>query len=266
VGELLYTEGQRRTHVYRIEKGVVAVFERRLTKPVKVIDLASRGQFIGLGCLEHHRDNARAVVASRVAVVPRMDFAQLCDRNSALEEQQRKAVERDFECGKALADDRGRASPLESVAALLVAVSRRNAHEGGNPNIIRDSFECGTVASLLALDLGSLAGALCELHDLGLIEHGPASDLHLLNVEAIECIADGEAADAVLTRMPIVSCRFASATNGAQSLAERPTVGSSWMRSSWAGELREVAWLISMVGSLSVVSVAIAVLIALGLP
>jgi CRP/FNR family transcriptional regulator len=192
VGDYLFKEGEPRTFVYRVKKGGVAVFERRIGRSASIIEMAGQGDYVGVGCLEHYRDNARAVVESTVSFVPRAEFAQLAERDPKLRQKQVDAIRRDFEYGKVLANDRGRSTPVECVAAFLVAVSRQNVHEGRNPTIVSDSLKCGIVNSLLDLDINTLERALLELQGMGLVKQCPAVGLHLNDIEALERIADGD--------------------------------------------------------------------------
>lgn len=266
VGDYLFKEAEPRACAYRIEKGAVAVFERRIDRPANITEMAGRGDYVGLGCLEKHRDNARAVVDSIVRVLPRSELALLAEHDPKLRQKQDEAIERDFEYRKVSAHGRGRSAPVESVAAFLAAVSRQNAHEGRDPTIVSDSLKCGTVTSLLDMDIGTLERALLKLQGMGLVEQSPAAGLHLKDIQALERIADGDPEAIDTTAFDDVPpCAL---------VEPRPTGGhSSWRRfaagsrnpSSWKGELREVSWVVSVIGGLSVIGVGIAVVIAIAL-
>ena len=266
VGDYLYKEAQPRTHVYRVEKGVLAVFERRIDRPANIIEMAGRGDYVGLGCLQQHRDNARAVVDSIVSFVPRAEFDRLAEGDLKVRQKQDKAIQRDFEFGKMLARDRGRSAPVECVAAFLTAVSRQNAHEGRDPTVLTDTLKSGIVTSLLDVDEKTLTHALVELQGMGLVEQHPIADLHLKDIAALERVADGvlqstqgafeeQDANAVFGARPN-SARWLPALrhSAAHSEASNP--------SSWQGELRESVWLVSVIVGLSVVGVGLAVMFA----
>lgn len=189
VGDDLFREADPRTCVYQVEKGLVAVFERRSGSPPYVLQMAGQGDYVGLGCLERHRDNARAVVESVVSIVPRREFASLVERDPKLRQEQDDAVKKDFEYGRALARDRGAAAPIDRVAAYLVAISRQNATEGRDPTVIADSMNSGAVAYMLDLDISTLGRALLELQGMGLVEQHSEADLHLTDIESLEHIA-----------------------------------------------------------------------------
>jgi CRP-like cAMP-binding protein len=238
VGEYLYREAGPRRFVYKVEKGVVVIFERQIGRPVKIIAIAGEGDYFGLGCLEHHRDNARAVVESVVSYVPRTEFSRVAERDPKLKKKQDEAIARDFEQGKLLARDRGTSSPIECVAAFLVALSRQNAHEGRDASLVYDSGECVSAASLL-LDMEAVAfdRAVLGLRKMGLIEPRPEGLLRLKNISALERIADGELAK-VRTEL------------GAQA----PSAAKDNNPVRWRTEVRKTLWLASVIAGLSVIA------------
>jgi CRP-like cAMP-binding protein len=81
-GDYLYKEGESRTCVYRIENGVIAVFGRPTSRPGQIIEIAGHGDYVALGCLEQHTDNAKAVVETTVSCVPRAEFSLLAEMRS----------------------------------------------------------------------------------------------------------------------------------------------------------------------------------------
>jgi CRP/FNR family transcriptional regulator, anaerobic regulatory protein len=188
-GEYLYKQEDPRLTAYKVERGVVAVFEWRVAKPARIVDMASPGEYVGLGCLAQHGDNARAVVDSVVRLVPRTDVDLLAEHDPKLRQKQDEATERDFEHRMVSAHTRDRSTPLTRVAALLVAVSRENACEGRDPTVISDLLTC---VAALNRDPNTFSRALRELQHMDLVEERGANVLHLKNIEALEGIVDGD--------------------------------------------------------------------------
>jgi CRP/FNR family transcriptional regulator len=164
------------------------VFERRADKSARIVEMASPGEYVGLGCLAQHGDNARAVVGSIVRSVPRAEVDLLADRDAKLRQKQDEAVERDFEYRKVSAQTRDRSTPLTRVAALLIAVSRENACEGRDPLVISDVFTC---AVALDQDPNTFARALLGLQHMGFVEECGVTTLRLKDIEALKGVADG---------------------------------------------------------------------------
>ena len=192
VGDYLYREQETRACIYRVDKGVIAVFEKHIGRPAGKIELAGRGDYIGLGCLEEYNDNARAVVDSVVRRVPRAEFNGVTEHDAKVRRKQAEAISREFEYRKEILSNRRHSTPTERVAAFLIAASRQNAYEGRDPTVISDSLKCGIVASLLDLELEALAEALLELETVALVAQHPLRGLHLNNIEALERFSNGK--------------------------------------------------------------------------
>ena len=190
-GSCLYREGAPRTHVYRVEQGAVAVYEKRMGRPNHTVEIAGPGDFVGLGCFEQYCDSASVIVSSLLTCLDEQEFSALAERDPALRQQQTDAIHRDFERRKAAVLDQYPSTPVKSLAAFLVSISRQNVHEGRDETVVYDSFACGAVAYLLGFGVETLAEALLDLKRQGLIEEGANGQLHLLSLERLEQLADG---------------------------------------------------------------------------
>lgn len=80
----------------------------------------------------------------------------------------------------------GNRSPLERVAALLIAISRNNSHEGRDPAAIPETLTCGFVADLLGFPIATLASLLKLLEERGLVTPDEHSGLRLTNLPRLE--------------------------------------------------------------------------------
>jgi CRP/FNR family transcriptional regulator len=190
-GGCLYQEGDLRTRVYRVEQGVIAVYEKRIGRPNHTIEIVGRGGFVGVGCFERYIDSAFAIESSQLTCLDEREFTALAERDLALQEQQINAIHRHFERRKATILDRYPSTSAQALAAFLVSVSRQNVHEGRNATIIADSSKCSAVADLLGFDIETLGKALLDLKNKGLIQDGSSGPLHLLDLERLERLADG---------------------------------------------------------------------------
>ena len=72
----------------------------------------------------------------------------------------------------------------------LVSIAQHNQRHGHDPEIVTNELKCGIVSDLLELDIRTLAHALRDLQDKGLIETCPPGGLRLKNIEALERVAD----------------------------------------------------------------------------
>ncbi|MCK5548934.1 MAG: Crp/Fnr family transcriptional regulator [Hyphomicrobiaceae bacterium] len=189
--DYLFQEGDLRTHACRVEQGAIAVYEKRLGRPNQVIEIVGRGDFVGLGCFERYRDNALAMESTLLTCLDEQEFIALAERDPSLRKQQADAIHRYFERHKADILNGYPSTPVEALAAFLASVSRQNVHEGRNATIVTDSLKCGAVANLLGFDIETLGKALLDLENKGLIQEGSNGQLHLLDLERLEWLADG---------------------------------------------------------------------------
>ncbi|MGZ5889205.1 MAG: hypothetical protein ACXWJS_01230 [Hyphomicrobium sp.] len=84
----------------------------------------------------------------------------------------------------------GGRTPIERVAAFLVAISQNNEYEGRDARTIPDSLTCGFVAQLLDIDVPLLADLLVSLECRGLVTSSPSAGLELTNLVGLEELAD----------------------------------------------------------------------------
>ena len=75
-----------------------------------------------------------------------------------------------------------------ALAAFLVSISQRNVYEGLNAAVNAHAIECGTVASLLRLDIEILGKTLLDLKNRGLIQDGSYGQIYIIDLERL---ADG---------------------------------------------------------------------------
>ena len=195
-GDYVYREAEPRLWVYRVVKGAIAVFQRRIAQSGSNIQIAGPNDYIGLGCLGHHRDNARALVESVVRPIARHEYARLVPHDAELRHKQDEAIERDFEYGKQLARNRGKANPVECVATFLIALSTQNTYEGRDQQVITDSLDGTVVTGLLGIDKNTLGCTLAELEAMDLVERYPPESLRIKNIEALRRVANGTGAAA----------------------------------------------------------------------
>lgn len=188
-GEYLYREGDARILFYRIDSGAIAVFGPADRCPGSNVEIASTGDFVGLGYLDSYCETARAVIDSVITCIDPANFVEFIDNDPILKKRQADAVEREFEHRKSILTENDRSSPVERIAAFLVAISHRNASEGRDPTIIADMSESAEIADLLGLHIGELHAALAKLQNLGLIEWREGNPLRLRETYDLEHIA-----------------------------------------------------------------------------
>ena len=188
--EVLFRDGDRRTWIYRVERGAICLYEPRWNDDRSVIDFAFPGDYVGLGFLETQSCNASAICECRVKCIPWDQLSSAIAGNSSAQQKLHEATEREFELRRTSIVRRGQERPIERVAAFLIALSRNNAIEGREPAVIGNSMGCGIAADYLSLSIEKLGALLAELRKRGLIDLCPDKSLRILDIEALQELAD----------------------------------------------------------------------------
>ena len=191
-GEVLFRQGDLRSHVYRVETGAICLYKYRPDGTQDVIEFAFPGDLVGLGYLDSHVSGAQATMETQLSCLPRSALEPTLERTPGSKSRLTAAIEREVAFLKEALVFDGRAKPLERVAALFVTLSRCNAYEGRDPSLITDSLTCGVVAGYLNMSVDFLARQLAELEALGLIAACPGG-LRLANLNGLEKLADTSA-------------------------------------------------------------------------
>jgi CRP/FNR family transcriptional regulator len=188
--EVLFRVGDRRTCIYRVETGAICLYEPRWNDAGSIIDFAFPGDYVGLGFLETQSCNASAICECQVTCIPWEQLTSVVSGNRSAQQRLHEATEREFELRRTSIVKRGQENPVERVAAFLVALSRNNALEGRDPGVISDSMGCGIAADYLGLSIEKLGALLVELRNGGLIDICPDKSLRILNIEALQELAN----------------------------------------------------------------------------
>jgi CRP/FNR family transcriptional regulator len=187
-GEMLFHEGEPRSHVYRVEKGSICLFKARADGSQHVLEFAFPGDLVGLGYLDNHVSGAQATIETSLSCLPRSALEPTIE-NPNTKSRLTAAIDREVAFLKDTHARAGRPKALERIAALFVTLARCNAYEGRDPSILTDSLSCGVVAGYLDMSVDDLAHCLTELEALHLVEAAPKG-LRLKNLDELERLAD----------------------------------------------------------------------------
>lgn len=200
--ELLFEMGDLKTHLYRIESGALCIYVTHPDGMREIIEFALAGDLVGMGFLERHATNARAVIGTKVSCLALDEIDRLTAEDARAKSRFDEAVEREFAFRRDQVSNAGRARPLVQLAAFLVAVSRQNEDEGRDPKIIDDTWECAVVAGYLGISVECLESVLVELEQLGLVQSAPHHGLRIIDMERLEALADENACPMLQSDLP----------------------------------------------------------------
>lgn len=188
--ELLFTEGEHKTAIYRVEIGAVCLYRPMSGDCDAPVKFAFAGDWLGLGFLERHTIRARALVDTYLTCLPRTAINAVVERDRRAKTQLDDANEREFEFARSSIIGAGPPNPAQRVAAFLVSLASINRNEGRDPCIIVESVKCGAMAECLGLSVSALRAVLVNLARGQLIEAYPPGRLRLIDLAALEAIAD----------------------------------------------------------------------------
>ena len=200
--EILFKAGDAKTGLYVIEAGAICLYTTRWDGGRDVIEYAFPGDLVGLGFLETHACTARAAVETRVRCLPLAAADAIDARDARATTRYNAAIKREFNFRREslVAGSRGR--PAARLAALLLALSRRNGAEGRDPTLIDGVLDAEVVANYLGASLAQLAVAAVQLQARGWIKVAPDRCLRLIDVNALESMANCGSAAVTASRQP----------------------------------------------------------------
>ncbi|WP_072375746.1 Crp/Fnr family transcriptional regulator [Hyphomicrobium sp. NDB2Meth4] len=188
-GEALFSRGDQRTQLYRVERGALCHYLRWDDGRREIIEFAFPGDIIGFGHLGEHITTAQAVAKTIVSPVSEEAFEQLLETDAQLAARYAVAADREFDYVRARAVAAGRGKPVKRVASYLAALARISANEGRTRELISDGYSSGAVADQLDISLDALADALRDLEQRGIV--APDDDgLRIADLDALEQFAD----------------------------------------------------------------------------
>ncbi len=190
-GETLFEAGEERIQLYRVERGALCHYQRQDDGHHEIIEFAFPGDIIGFGHLAEHASTAQAVAKTIVSPVSEEEFEQLLEADGQLSARYAAAADREFEFLRVRALTSSRGKPAKRVASFLAALARMSAGEGRDPALITDEFSSGTVAEHLDVSLDTLADALRDLHERGIVSP-TRGGLRIADLAALEEYADAD--------------------------------------------------------------------------
>ncbi len=108
-----------KTNLYRVESGAVCIYATRPDLTLELIEFAGAGEVVGLGMIETHATNARAVVDTTVACYPVSDADRLLPKDDRTAARIADAVDREFAFLRQTRVEEGVGKPLVRLAAFL---------------------------------------------------------------------------------------------------------------------------------------------------
>src|SRR5262245_49112576 len=190
--EFVFVEGDAASHVYRVETGAVALFKVLADGRRQIVGFAYPGDLIGLGAEGEHVMNAQAIKPTRLRCLPMSGLHRSVAKDPSLGFKLYQAVARELASARDLMLTTGQRSATERVVSFLLAFSRRNKRNGTDPTAFELPMTRADIGDFLGLTIETVSRTFTKLKTMGLIELPLSSHVKLIDVAALESLADGD--------------------------------------------------------------------------
>jgi CRP/FNR family transcriptional regulator len=188
-GEVLFRAGERKTHVYRVTKGLLGSVTQGAAR--SAVSFSTVGDVIGLGGLDSHAVTVEALGETVVQCLPRSALDEILNSDDVVSLKHADATELELSLLRDRLTEEGRANARIRVASLLSVLAATNGYEGRNRDVISDDITCGFVSEQLGLEVDTLQQTLLDLNRLGIITPLPGGALRITDRAGLERIAEG---------------------------------------------------------------------------
>ena len=192
--EHLFTEGDSKTHVYRVETGAISLYRVLPDGRRQVVDFALPGDLIGLGSPGVHRLNAQATKPTRLRSLPLGALSQLAESDPELALKLYEAVSQELEAAHTLLMTVGKRSAVERVATFLLLLSRRNTRNGNDSHIIELPMSRTDIADMLGLTIETVSRTFTKLRGEGVIDLEQSARVLIRDHDELARLAEGDEA------------------------------------------------------------------------
>jgi CRP/FNR family transcriptional regulator, anaerobic regulatory protein len=188
----LFFEGDAKDHIYRVEKGTVCLYNTLADGRRQIVDFAYPGDLIGLGAPGEHMFSAQAITLTRLRCLPANLLLEVALRDPDVGMQLYRAMSDQLMAARDLLLTVGQRNATERLAALLFALSRRNARIGADPTRLVLPMTRADIADFLSLTIETVSRTFTKLRQAGIIELVQSSLVDIVDQSALERLAAGD--------------------------------------------------------------------------
>jgi CRP-like cAMP-binding protein len=187
----VFLEGDRASHVYKVEVGHVCIYRMVHDGRRQVIDFAYPGDFIGLGALGTHAASAQATSKTRIRCVPVAALHDVVRSDQRLALALYEAMSRELMQARELLFTVSQRTAAERLAGFLLALSRRNERRGDNSDEIVLPMTRADIADFLGLTIETVSRSFTKFRNDGLIDLEQCVLVTIRNTAALMAVAEG---------------------------------------------------------------------------
>jgi CRP/FNR family transcriptional regulator len=188
-GELLFREGDAKSCIYHIERGAICTYALAGFGKSAFPEYIYAGDWLGLGYLDRHTEQACAVVTTRVSCFPLSWANTLVEINSIAKKRLLAAIGREFASAHPSQIKCETRRPIPRVAELLLRLATDDKSKLHGSHFVVDPISYDTIANCISMSVDGLADVLIVLEIMGLIEPHVPEGLRLKDIAALEAIA-----------------------------------------------------------------------------
>jgi CRP/FNR family transcriptional regulator len=186
--EHVFCEGDPRTHVFRIEEGVIALSKLLSDGRRQVIDFAYPGDYIGLGILNDHIFDAQATCAAKIRCLPASALEQAAALDASLALKLYKAVSAELLAARSLLVSVGQGTAMERLASFLLGLHHRIT-DNSDADVVNLPMRRSDIADLLGLTIETVSRTITKLRSLGVIDVVHGTEVRILDCDRLEELA-----------------------------------------------------------------------------
>jgi CRP/FNR family transcriptional regulator, anaerobic regulatory protein len=178
-----------------VETGAVALFKVLVDGRRQIVGFAYPGDLIGLGAEGEHTMNAQAIKPTRLRCLPISGLHRRVAQDPSLGFKLYQAVARELASTRDLMLTTGQRTATERVVSFLLACSRRNERKGRDRTVLELPMTRTDIGDFLGLTVETVSRTFTKLRVMGLIDLPLSSEVKLLDIDALEGLANGDDQD-----------------------------------------------------------------------
>jgi CRP/FNR family transcriptional regulator len=189
----LFTEGDAKTHVYKVATGAVCLYRVLSDGRRQIIEFALEGDVIGLGSATVEACNAQAIVSTGLRCLPLGVLLRAAKQDAKVALRLYEAISRELAAAREHLLCIGQRGACERLATFLVILSRRNEARGCDPGIVRLPMTRVDIADFLGITIETVSRTFSKMKRQGLIEIDHVTNIRLRNTGELLRLAVGDA-------------------------------------------------------------------------
>ncbi len=189
--EHLFTEGDDRSHLYRVEAGVVCLYKVLPDGRRQVLGFAYPGDLVGLGPTGEHQFNAQATQPSRVRSLSWAMVQQVARHDPSLAIRLYEMISLELAAAHDLLLTTGQRTAIERVASFLLAMVNRSRRIGRDPATIDLPMTRSDIGDFLGLTIETVSRTFTKLRHFEIIDLAQCNRVRVLDMNALERVAEG---------------------------------------------------------------------------